>query len=688
MPFETFLSDGTTDQPRDIALERNLLREFLKERAGFQFAVAIIDDDQERDALIGDLTARLAEGGVTLRTVDLRRMPDDVVLLDAIRDALAATGDGPAAIGVVGVERHMDVGSGGGRRQATSLLADANFQRDAFPRLCPVPLVLWMTSLALPAIARVAPDLWHWRAATFDLCDDSPDTPWADHLDRLVPRTVENWQAQPKEELHRRIHLLRQLLVEIGSDGKERRARLLIELADATERVGDYPASMTAAREAMGIATTMEDQALRAHAQGRLAGVLSKIGAIDEALALHTEQVEIYETLGDERARAVALGDIARLKAGRGEVAEALRLHEEALSVYESLGDVRSRAVTLGDIARLKADRGEVAEALRLHEEALSVYESFGDVRSRAVRLGDIARLKADRGEVAEALRLHEEKLSICESLGDVRSRAVTLVDIARLKADRGEVAEALRLHEEALSVYKSLGDVRSRAVTLGGIACLKADRGEVAEALSLHEEALSVYESLGDVRSRALTLVDIARLKAGRGEVAEALRLHEEALSVYESLGDVRSRAVTLGDIARLKAGRGEVAEALHLHEERLAIFEALGDRDGQANARWLMAMLRLDGLKPNGGGDRQVALADLVFAYSTLDELGQADGIAVVGLDLAQIRAREGAVDEARALAERSRALFARLEQPHSQAQAQAFLDGLPAKDGSKGG
>ncbi len=234
-------------------------------------------------------------------------------------------------------------------------------------------------------------------------------------------RPDENWQAQPKEELYRRIHLLCQLLAEIGPDGKERRARLLIELADATERVGDYPASMTAAREAIRIATTMKDQALRAHAQGRLAGVLSKIGAIDEALALHTEQVEIYETLGD------------------------------------------------------------------------------------------------------------------------------------------------------------------------------------------------------------------------------------------------VFSRAVTLGDIARLKAGRGEVAEALHLHEERLAVFEALGDRDGQANARWSVAMLRLGEVKPNGGGDRQVALADLVFAYSTLDELGQADGIAVVGLDLAQIRAWEGAVDEARALAERARVVRA---------------------------
>lgn len=112
-----------------------------------------------------------------------------------------------------------------------------------------------------------------------------------------------------------------QLLAEIGPDGKERRARLLIELADATERGGDYPASMTAAREAIRIASTMKDQALRAHAQGRLAGVLSKIGAIDEALALHTEQVEIYETLGDVFSRAVTLGDIARLKAGRGEVA-------------------------------------------------------------------------------------------------------------------------------------------------------------------------------------------------------------------------------------------------------------------------------------------------------------------------------------------------------------------------------
>ncbi|WP_448203632.1 tetratricopeptide repeat protein [Azospirillum sp. sgz302134] len=596
---------GTPGPEHDRALEYALLRAFLKERVGFQFGVAVIDDDSARAEAIAALTAELAADGIEWLTIDLRDLPDDAVLLAEIRRRLAAIDGRPAAVGVVGIEWHLDIGNGGVRDgdKPSPLLADANFQRDAFPEHCPAPLVLWVTSLALPAISRLAPDLWHWRAATFDLCTDSPDLPVVEKLNRLVPRPDEEWQAQLKEDALRRVALLRRMLEEIGSDGGERRARLLIEFADVTERVGDYGASLLAAEEALAIARQLGDGRLTANAEGRAARILAHQGKPEGALALF----------------------------------------QEALGIYESLGDVRSRAVTLGSIAWLKANRGEVEEALALHQEALGVYEELGDVRSRAVTLGDIARLKADRGAVEEALALHQEELGVYEELGDVRSRAVTLGDIARLKADRGAVEEALALHQEELGVYEELGDVRSRAVTLG----------------------------------------DIARLKANHGAVEEALALHQEALGIYEELGDVQMRALTLGSIARLKANRGAVEEALALHQEALGIYEELGDRDGQANAHWSIALLRLRGPSLDNAAAKS-ALEALTFAYNTTVEIGRADGIAVVGLDLARLLARTGKPQEARALAERSLNLFVQLGRPDWPAVTQAFLDSLPPPDG----
>lgn len=591
-------SDDSGDE-KNVALNRALLREFLKEQVGFQFAIAVIDDDRAREDTVAELGRELTEEGIDWVVIDLRSLPEDVVLLSEIRHRLEPLAGRPAAVGVLGLEWHLDIASGGIRDTSTTLLANANFQRDAFPELCPVPLVLWATSLSLPALPKLIPDLWHWRVGTFDLCADPPDTPWADRLERMVPRPDEQWQAQPKEELRRRIELLRQVLDEIGQDGSLRRARLLIEFADVTGQAGE----------------------------------------VDQALKTALEALEISVKEGDAKLQAIALGYVARLKADQGLVDEALALHEARLAIYEELSDVRSRALALGDIARLKSDRGFMDEALSLHEEELKIYEQIGDSRSRAVTLGDIARLKSDRGFVDEALSLHEEALSIYEGLGDVKSWAVTLGDIARLKSGRGFVDEALSLHGEALKIYEELGDIKFWAVTLGDIACLKSNRGFVDEALSLHEEELEIYERLGDVRARA----------------------------------------VTLGDIALLKARQGFVDEALSLKEEALAIYERLGDLDGQANCRWFRAMLRL---RESAIGEETfgAAFSDLKFAYQTLRELGRADGIAAVGLDLARLLAAGGQHNEAREIGERSLALYTQLHWPDSADTVRRFLASLP--------
>ncbi len=608
MPSQTFPNPendegaAKSDPEHDRALEYALLRAFLKERVGFQFGVAVVDDDRTRAETIDALGRDLAADGIEWVVIDLRGLPDDAGLLAEIRRRLAALDGRPAAVGVVGIEWHLDLGNGGMRDadKPSPLLADANFQRDSFPDQCPVPLVLWVTSLALSAISRLAPDLWHWRAATFDLCLEPPDLPVVEQLDRIVPRPEEAWQAQPKEEARRRIALLRRMLEEIGPDGGGRRAYLLNEIADATEPVGDYDASLQASQEALAIAQHLGDDRMTAASATRVGHILSRQGQPNKALELHQRALGIFDSLGDVRSRAVALGSIARLKAQRGSVDEALALHQEALGIFESLGDARSRAVALGDIARVKVLHGAVDEALALHQEELEIYESLRDVRSRALALGDIARLKASRGAVDEALALHQEALAIYESLGDVRSRAASLGEIARLKASRGAVDEALVLQQEALEIFEALGDVRSRAVSLGEIARLKASRGAVDEALALHQEALEIFEAQGNVREQTVALGDIARLKASLGAVDEALAMQREALNICESNGYCDGVAVLGLDVARLLAKTGKPQQARTLAERSLTLFTQLGWPNGLSRTQAF-----LDSLPPPGPDD-----------------------------------------------------------------------------------
>jgi len=220
----------------------------------------------------------------------------------------------------------------------------------------------------------------------------------------------------------------------------------------------------------------------------------------------------------------------------------------------------------------------------------------------------------------------------------------VTMGQIADILYRRGEHDEALRIRrEEELPVFERLGDVRSRAVTMGKIADILYQRGEHDEALRIRrEEQLPVFERLGDVRSRAVTMGQIADILYRRGELDEALRIRrEEQLPVYERLGDVRSRSVTLHKIASALIESGGIEQG-RIQE----IFEALFE------------------------------------AYQIANQIGLPDGIAFVGIELAQVIAICGLTDEALAILDVVDAAFAKL----GNAEGRANVTELRIRFGSQ--
>jgi tetratricopeptide (TPR) repeat protein len=343
----------------------------------------------------------------------------------------------------------------------------------------------------------------------------------------------------------------------------------------------------------------------------------------------------------------------------RGESDGAQRLFEEAGKLAAAAGREVSVAVARGGIADILYRRGEFDEALRIRwEEELPVYERLGDVHSRAVTMGDIADILYRRGDLDEALRIRrEEQLPVFERLGEVRARAVTMGKIADILFSRGELDEALRIRrEEQLPVYERLDDVRGRAVTMGKIADILFSRGDPDEALRIRrEEELPVYERLRDVNAYAVTMGQVADILERRGDLDEALRIRrEEEIPEYQRLGDDRSRAITMGQIADTLIEKRDLVAARSLQEERLQIYRQMNDPDGVTNALWGLSQLDL--------AEEKIAdaIPRIVEAYSIVERLGQADGMAVIGTLLGQIIAAAGEPDEARRILRRSAEIY----------------------------
>lgn len=132
---------------------------------GFSLGVAVCDQTKTAEVLLERLVQPSGSADVEHIVLDLTRFPDERWLLERLHQHLTSVQAEEGQRLAV----HVLVGE-----PSLGLLQTANVQRDAFPRVCPYPLVLWVTERAARRLAAEAPDLWDWRMATFEFIGGQP----------------------------------------------------------------------------------------------------------------------------------------------------------------------------------------------------------------------------------------------------------------------------------------------------------------------------------------------------------------------------------------------------------------------------------------------------------------------------------------------------------------------------------
>jgi tetratricopeptide (TPR) repeat protein len=482
------MSEQVSEQGKPPAHDEDvhyaMLLDFVTVEQGFHFAIAGYTDERYRNEVIARLKADADAAGVQLVELDLYKVTEpDPVLLTLCREALEAAADDPRpkALSVIGVERHLSYSEGGGREKRTDLLPTANFQRDAFPKRCPAPLIVWANPLARNALMMVAPDLWHWRNGTFffdTAREDGKPARHADLIEAMLPRAENPNFYLPKADGEKRIVLLQELLkpdADPPAQG-ERRCYLLLDLADALEDAADYPRAEAAAREALGIAESLRDERLQANAWFRLGRLAYVSGSYDTALRIwRDEDLPRRERLGDRRNAAATRSMIAEALIYTGELAEARRLLQNyVLPVRRELKDEVSLAVNLGKLADILFAEEKYEEALALlQDEQAPLLRKAGDRRGLAQAAYQSAQVLYNLRRYNDAAQtLTEDALPGFRHVGGRQGEAAALGLLGLILQTQGRGAEALRLQrEEVLPLQQAIGDARNVAVTRFNIA-------------------------------------------------------------------------------------------------------------------------------------------------------------------------------------------------------------------------
>jgi tetratricopeptide (TPR) repeat protein len=486
------------------ARERELKRLCLSvcDDTGFRLYAATYDQPKRRDELITRLSAKAKAENVRVTRLDIAEAGSEASLVGLLRKHLQQTGLASGwrqAIMVTGIEQRLDYSVG---REGVAFLHQENLLRDALPEAAPVPVVLWLSPLASSAVQREAPDLWDWRAASFDFTGDQ--APRVQLLREMTTLRPEDDLGLSGEQRQARVQMLEELLAELEREGPPRskrqaaeRANFLLQLGMEEWRSGSAVAAVPRFRRALRLYREIGDRRGEGDARGNLGVAYAALGYIRRAIALYEQQREITREIGDRGGEGAALGNLGIAWAALGEPRRAIECYEQQLAITREIRDRQGEGAALGNLGNAWAELGDPPRAIEFYEQALVIARAIGDRRGEGNALGNLGTAWKNLGEPQHAVRLYEQRLAIAREMGDQRGEGAALANLGSIWLMLGEPRRAIEFYAESLNICRAIGDRSGEANDLYNWSLALEHLSERGDAIRRMEEALRIYEQI-----------------------------------------------------------------------------------------------------------------------------------------------------------------------------------------------
>lgn len=473
-------------------------------------------------------------------------------------------------------------------------------------------------------------------------------------------------------------------------------AVIAVLLATATA-VGVYEAGV-----ASRAAHAARAQAMAAESEAQRAGALkSFLEGLFDSSSHGTEANETAQELlarGRERAdrdfamqpalraEIIALvGDLER-RSGHPERAW-LPLQEAAALANMQFGPTDPRTLHVEYLLAKEADElGRVRDATARLQHAIDAFEqgSHRDSTEEVLALAWLAGLDERIGESAKAIAVGDKALVLARRTLPVDSNALTeaVMNLGWIQMDAGRADSAAPLLREALARKRShLG--AGHAEVADAMAILTSDlvkQGRYAEGEQVMRDALDI-DAHAYTHANAHTawhLNDLANVLAYEGKFDQAGVFYAKSLAIDQALAPAGAlnEAISIGNLARLQFAQGAYAAAETGLRESINRKQVLLGADYADNGRSydraglaqvLIARKRLD--------EAQLTIDSALLEARQRHRDAHPD-IAFALTVEAELMAAQGAQERAAVVAEEAAAMYAKLDDRHSEKSIRASL------------
>ena len=560
-----------------IELERRRLAIVLGDDTGFRLYLATYNEPRRRDDLIARLAGDLAKHGVSVTRLDVSAFGSDSSLAELLRrHSEQETAGGPRrlAVMVVGIEDLLDCAPPG---KAFGFLERANIQREALPKAAPFPVVLWLTPRFSAVLPKVATDLWHWRAASFEFTGGTAQR--VDVLRELARLPDERRRRLRTAETAERAELLEELLGELDRAGPPstrreiaERVTLLDELGTSLLDLGRGSDARAVFEREIELATENRDAPALAAALTNLGDAVTYLGNLSRAASSYQAALEIRESLsardpgnaGWQRDLSVSFNDIGDVQSAKGDLGGALKAYQDSLAIREKLaaqdpGNAewqRDLSVSFNKIGDVQSAKGDLDGALKAYQDSLAIAQKLaaqdpgnaGWQRDLSVSFNKIGDVQSAKGDLDGALKAYQDSLAIAQKLaaqdpgnaGWQRDLSVSFNRIGDVQSAKGDLDGALKAYQDSLAIRQKLaaqdpgnaGWQRDLSVSFNRIGDVQSAKGDLDGALKAYQDSLAIAQKLAaqDPGNAELAARPLGQLRQDRRRAAREGRSRRRA--------------------------------------------------------------------------------------------------------------------------------------------------------------
>lgn len=361
----------------------------------------------------------------------------------------------------------------------------------------------------------------------------------------------------------------------------DRRAEVLLELAQALNWKGDPAAALKKAQLALAFCAADSNPPLYARGQLRVAEALVLAGHWEPALAAVDAALSLLRRaappLPDQLARGLVIKSNV-LQRTHHAPAEIAPLVDEAIEILRGAQETAGLARALIQKANLELRQGDYAGAVRLFQEAEALAaRPPADPLTRIVACNSAAYFELHQGRWEQAGRLVDAALETATRSQNREYLARVLFTKGELHRYRAEWQAAADAHTRGLAIAQEYGLAREHCLHLLGLGQAALDQGQGERARAYVDRALGIGQMAQlDRWLQAEIQLSLGRAALGRA-APDAARAHfEEALALATASHRLPLAMRAREQLAVLEAAGGAVPQARAELEVCLAFHEA----------------------------------------------------------------------------------------------------------------